>query len=183
MQENPSNTEHDILLSHLESHYQCSICTQILFDPITLICQHTFCRDCLVQHMKTSKKCPTCQKHFFLPSTNTTFIIRDAIFDLQSKIYPPEKLATMQENRLHSRIKLNTKETVIAELRKELENTILDDINEIASTPIHNPYPHYSSHSSLATTIFDFVGSQAFLNASLAFAIVVLVPLSLFLRR
>eukprot|EP00960_Hanusia_phi_P048145 758784-Hanusia_phi.AAC.8 len=42
---------------------ECPICLQLLGEPITTPCGHTFCRFCLVFALrKTKKKCPACRQ-------------------------------------------------------------------------------------------------------------------------
>ena len=41
---------------------ECPICLQLLCEPLTTPCGHTFCRPCLVGTLrKNKKKCPTCR--------------------------------------------------------------------------------------------------------------------------
>ena len=49
-----------IRLSH--DDYLCPICLSLLVDPLTLPCQHSFCRHCLVACFELSaKRCPQCR--------------------------------------------------------------------------------------------------------------------------
>ncbi|CEL94050.1 unnamed protein product [Vitrella brassicaformis CCMP3155] len=46
----------------LSNILECSICLQVVCQPICVPCGHTFCRSCLVSSMKVSrKKCPSCR--------------------------------------------------------------------------------------------------------------------------
>mmetsp|Transcript_31640 Transcript_31640/g.84609 ORF Transcript_31640/g.84609 Transcript_31640/m.84609 type:complete len:271 (-) Transcript_31640:457-1269(-) len=48
------------VLSH--SLVECPICLQLLCEPLTTPCGHSFCRPCLVNTLRKSrKKCPTCR--------------------------------------------------------------------------------------------------------------------------
>ncbi|KAI0661186.1 hypothetical protein C8Q70DRAFT_1052293 [Cubamyces menziesii] len=57
----PADTRFDKFLSTVDEHVTCEICTMKMWQPYTLSCGHTFCRDCLqdwfntalVQHMTT----------------------------------------------------------------------------------------------------------------------------------
>lgn len=45
------------LLKQLE----CSICLELLCDPVTCPCGHNFCRSCLLPALKTNASCPLCR--------------------------------------------------------------------------------------------------------------------------
>lgn len=47
----------------VSTHFHCGICYNVLKEPVT--CQrneHYFCRACLIEHLKNSLTCPTCQE-------------------------------------------------------------------------------------------------------------------------
>jgi hypothetical protein len=41
----------------------CPVCKELLFDnnPVNLDCNHTICRDCLIDVVKTNPHCPICR--------------------------------------------------------------------------------------------------------------------------
>ena len=43
--------------------FDCPLCFALLFDPITLECGHTFCRDCMIRCFEFKKHCPYCSYH------------------------------------------------------------------------------------------------------------------------
>ncbi|XP_071442343.1 E3 ubiquitin-protein ligase rnf8-like [Hetaerina americana] len=45
----------------VENELQCSVCSELIIDAITLDCSHTFCHHCLVQWKKKSTFCPMCR--------------------------------------------------------------------------------------------------------------------------
>lgn len=50
------------LFSDLEKYLQCSICQEILTDPVTLTCGHSYCMKCLSRVLESSSKtCPECR--------------------------------------------------------------------------------------------------------------------------
>lgn len=50
------------LFSDIEQ-YICTICREILLDPVTLPCNHTSCKDCLEQTLDNNKyQCFLCRK-------------------------------------------------------------------------------------------------------------------------
>ena len=43
--------------------YGCSICLEILFEPITMPCQHKMCKPCFAKNLElTNMHCPFCKK-------------------------------------------------------------------------------------------------------------------------
>uniref|UniRef100_A0AAZ3PFQ6 RING-type domain-containing protein n=1 Tax=Oncorhynchus tshawytscha TaxID=74940 RepID=A0AAZ3PFQ6_ONCTS len=49
--------------SALSDHLYCAICTEIFTDPVSLSCQHTFCKRCLEQSREAGLRphCPECR--------------------------------------------------------------------------------------------------------------------------
>lgn len=46
----------------LKNSLECCVCINLICEPITLPCGHSFCRTCLVRSLSRSKKkCPTCR--------------------------------------------------------------------------------------------------------------------------
>ncbi|XP_042617340.1 E3 ubiquitin-protein ligase TRIM21-like [Cyprinus carpio] len=44
-------------------HLQCPICKNLLADPVSTTCGHTFCKDCLDRHIcRSEPQCPLCQE-------------------------------------------------------------------------------------------------------------------------
>uniref|UniRef100_A0A8C1VFA9 Uncharacterized protein n=1 Tax=Cyprinus carpio TaxID=7962 RepID=A0A8C1VFA9_CYPCA len=47
----------------ISRHLQCPICKNLLTDPVSTTCGHTFCKDCLDKHISRSEpQCPLCQE-------------------------------------------------------------------------------------------------------------------------
>eukprot|EP00962_Isochrysis_galbana_P053443 scaffold24886_cov157-Isochrysis_galbana.AAC.1 len=57
----------------LEEDYQCTVCLDLLFEPSTTACGHTFCRPCLLRATAANPSCPLCRKNLGLlvPSVNS----------------------------------------------------------------------------------------------------------------
>jgi len=47
--------------SDVQSECECQVCVQLLVDPITSPCGHSFCRNCLARAYDHSSKCPLCR--------------------------------------------------------------------------------------------------------------------------
>ena len=40
---------------------ECSLCSNLLFEPVTTPCGHSFCRACFARTTDHSNKCPLCR--------------------------------------------------------------------------------------------------------------------------
>lgn len=45
----------------------CHVCYNVMCDPVTTPCGHTFCRKCLARVLDHSSLCPICRRHLTLP--------------------------------------------------------------------------------------------------------------------
>ena len=46
----------------VDDNLHCVICTEVLKDPVQ--CrrnEHHFCRNCIIEHLRHSRNCPTCK--------------------------------------------------------------------------------------------------------------------------
>lgn len=68
--DNDEGTEYDnrspaiVFTKRLVDLLTCEICLNLLSDPITTTCQHTFCTTCLQRSLDHSPLCPLCRCHF-----------------------------------------------------------------------------------------------------------------------
>ena len=70
-----------------DEDFTCSCCYEILLDPTTLACGHTFCRYCLANWWNTSRKaeCLQCRRPFHeFPNVNFTlrFVYKDGLVNI-----------------------------------------------------------------------------------------------------
>lgn len=55
----------------VETEMDCQVCYALLLDPITTICGHTFCRNCVARVLDHSNLCPICRRTLFMhPNIN-----------------------------------------------------------------------------------------------------------------
>ena len=66
------------LFKILKKEAECPLCIEIVKNPTTLPCLHSFCLECLDRHanfarrqLKATIKCPVCQTLFQIPETDT----------------------------------------------------------------------------------------------------------------
>ena len=56
----------------MESEFDCQICLDIMVEPSTTSCGHTFCRSCLVKYLGEKLACPMCRKPILQSAENTS---------------------------------------------------------------------------------------------------------------
>ncbi|XP_038841873.1 E3 ubiquitin/ISG15 ligase TRIM25-like [Salvelinus namaycush] len=49
-----------------EDHFRCSVCTEVLKEPVSIPCGHSYCRQCIETHWTQTGEydCPQCKKRF-----------------------------------------------------------------------------------------------------------------------
>lgn len=65
-----SNLDQAVLAQLLETTHKeldCQVCYNLMLDPVTTTCGHTFCRTCLVRTLDHSQNCPVCRRSVLLP--------------------------------------------------------------------------------------------------------------------
>ena len=100
----------------LKDCLKCLLCNRILYQPITLHCQDTFCKPCLQKYNQKTKKnnCPKCLKPTFNP-----MIQNFKLCDLINKIFPQE--TKQRENEINIiRSKLTHDEKLKEDIREEI---------------------------------------------------------------
>ena len=48
--------------NEIEIEFECQICMDIMVEPVTTLCGHTFCKICLMRYLRTKLNCPICRK-------------------------------------------------------------------------------------------------------------------------
>jgi arsenate reductase-like glutaredoxin family protein len=107
----------------IQNILKCSLCSSLLYQPVTLHCQDTFCRHCLKNYeIKTKKQdCPKCHNlSFYQPINNFK------IWDLINKLFPNEVKAREEEIK-----KFSPKLTEVEEIKEEIiKNNWRDVVNK-----------------------------------------------------
>ncbi|KAL2434911.1 LON peptidase N-terminal domain and RING finger protein C14F5.10c [Exophiala dermatitidis] len=74
---------------------ECQVCYQMMLDPVTTSCGHTFCRKCFGRAMDHSSYCPTCRRRLpRLPATLS--MASNKLLNDLSRILLPDQLAARQ---------------------------------------------------------------------------------------
>lgn len=66
----------------LAEEFQCAICWQIMFRPVTTPCGHTFCKECLENALAVRRECTLCKARIF----ESSFANLQVNFMIQSMI-------------------------------------------------------------------------------------------------
>ena len=56
-----------LLRDRCQKELDCHVCYNIMYDPVTTPCGHTFCRKCLARVLDHSSLCPICRRLLSLP--------------------------------------------------------------------------------------------------------------------
>ena len=105
----------EIKLEDIEDFLKCDVCKDILNEPKTLLCQHTFCANCLI----SLKECPMCRLKLYLPKESNN------IFNnLIGLLYGSEKIKELEEKNRREKLEKELLPKVLNELNNNLNNTI-----------------------------------------------------------
>merc|ERR1712142_998231 len=71
----------NLVLELVKAQFTCSICYEVMVEPSSIDCGHTFCAYCITNWMKKKASCPLCRTHI---KQNTQCKLLDEYLD---KIY------------------------------------------------------------------------------------------------
>ncbi|XP_062848595.1 nuclear factor 7, brain-like [Trichomycterus rosablanca] len=66
----------------LSKQIQCSVCLGDFTDPVSLLCDHTFCRQCINNHSQTSSRlrlCPECRRPYTRWDLRSNRVLRNMV--------------------------------------------------------------------------------------------------------
>lgn len=88
--------------NNIEAHYLCGICLELLYSPVTLPCNHSFCLLCLKDMLIYQNKCPLCVRK--LPEGYDVFerninqdLIKDMKANLGEKVFQDRQIKGKQQ--------------------------------------------------------------------------------------
>ncbi|KAK6599214.1 TRAF-type zinc finger [Botrytis cinerea] len=102
----------------------CPICRVPLVDPVTIYCDHTFCRDCITQALAVTEKCPMDRYPISRndPLRQSNRIIVQQVNDLM--IVCPSCKTHLQRSKLRNHLAIHCKEVEIACLDPDCKQLI-----------------------------------------------------------
>lgn len=102
----------------LQQSLVCGICMDKFYQPVTLICQHTFCKGCLMQ--SHDRKCPICKIGYVIPREY------NRIIDTASQIFFHEEWLERDAELQRHKLKRDLRKEVEQELRNELFDQVVN---------------------------------------------------------
>lgn len=129
----------DTIKEDFEDIFTCGICQNMLSTPVTLMCQHTFCKNCIIEVANTSTvlypRCPICDKPFFMIELDgKNGMIESAVDLVRATYFTEDEMEEHKMDQEKEKLSLELRQEVIKELTRELigENVI-------------QPFPHFIS--------------------------------------
>lgn len=117
-----------VLVTHvkdLRDDLTCSICKDYFCEPITLICNHTYCRLCLIRANENNNHCPLCNTRFWIPDYNiTNNILKSMIVKIIGEEGYKERMEELEKHAIRETLE----EEVREEIRRESWRNILDTL-------------------------------------------------------
>eukprot|EP01130_Rhizamoeba_saxonica_P003574 TRINITY_DN1497_c0_g1_i1.p1 TRINITY_DN1497_c0_g1~~TRINITY_DN1497_c0_g1_i1.p1 ORF type:complete len:299 (-),score=59.89 TRINITY_DN1497_c0_g1_i1:199-1095(-) len=83
--------------------FDCPICVNLLLEPVTTPCGHTFCRECLTRSLYHSNVCPLCRHVLHISSDKAINVMLNNII----KQYFPAEYEERQKDKIHSHTNQN----------------------------------------------------------------------------
>lgn len=75
------------LLSEVNEHITCPLCRGYYIDATTIVeCLHSFCRSCIIKHLKVKSYCPVCE--MMINSAKPNIKLDKALQDIVYKLVP-----------------------------------------------------------------------------------------------
>ncbi|XP_036451850.1 E3 ubiquitin-protein ligase TRIM17-like [Colossoma macropomum] len=68
--------------SRLSKQIQCAVCLGDFEDPVSLLCDHTFCRQCISNHSQTNRGrrlCPECRRPYTMWDLRSNRVLRNMV--------------------------------------------------------------------------------------------------------
>ncbi|XP_072220191.1 tripartite motif-containing protein 16-like protein [Leuresthes tenuis] len=106
--------------------FSCSVCLDLLKDPVTIPCGHSYCRNCIKgfwggEDQKGIHSCPQCRKTFTpRPVLEKSTMLADLLEELKKKAGGMKKFCSVEEHKGHDTVSAAAERT---ERQRELEGS------------------------------------------------------------
>ncbi|RXN28183.1 zinc-binding A33-like protein [Labeo rohita] len=83
--------------SRLSKQIQCSVCLGDFTDPVSLLCDHTFCRQCISNHSQSCrlKLCPECRRPYTMWDIRSNRVLRNMVTAVREHLSEQQALRDM----------------------------------------------------------------------------------------
>ncbi|XP_056331317.1 tripartite motif containing 109 [Danio aesculapii] len=83
--------------SRLSKQIQCSVCLGDFTDPVSLLCDHTFCRQCISNHSQSSRLrlCPECRRPYTMWDLRSNRVLRNMVNAVREHLSEQQALQDM----------------------------------------------------------------------------------------
>jgi hypothetical protein len=126
----------------IEDQLSCPVCTNTYYNPVTLLCQHTFCYHCISDDK--IKDCPICRIKKFIPANAVNNLTDNIIGQVTNIYYGTENMGKIKEEvedyLEDKRLK--------PQIEKELETRLLASLNNLAIKNTINKPPKLNIYTS-----------------------------------
>ena len=76
----------------LKDNCTCPICLELFIEPISLLCGHSICNDCIIPlNRKYNPKCPVCKQKFKLNSFSKNISLQNLLIEIGGNFYNKKK--------------------------------------------------------------------------------------------
>lgn len=136
--------EDEDLVDKVKDLLTCEICKEIFNEPVTLLCNHTYCQYCIHKlieqgevkqkhevilmssNFETANSCPKCMLKIWLPPLkHVNYTLRDLI----KTLYGEKEYEEIKKERSISLVKIDIKDRAIEEIKEEMWRSISDTLN------------------------------------------------------
>jgi len=108
----------------VDEAYLCGVCLEVLNEPVTLTCQHNFCKICLHKALKTNCLCPSCREAVpgkIRDNLRVNLLLQESILKLVPSV--AEKREQARQAKLRT---INEKKSELEQLDKEVVDTSVE---------------------------------------------------------
>ncbi len=123
----------------LEETFTCGVCLGVLFEPVTNVCSHSLCYECLQnlpQLPDSSRTCPTCRAFFAIPTGAAAWTVNSAIMDLLAANDGPGYRAIAPTLKLHAALRTGNPAPVLEALRSSGQTLQLYRRSRLPAPPL-----------------------------------------------